>query len=85
MWYTQIEEKNDAFKLSGIALDNQTVADFMNRLEKSDRFDNVVLASIKKHTIAESDLSLKQFDVNFQKKKQTVQEPQVKKPQVKNR
>ena len=68
MWYTQIEEKGTNFKLSGIALDNQTVADFMTRIQKSDGFQNVRLASIKQHKIQDNDLKLKQFDLNFSKK-----------------
>jgi type IV pilus assembly protein PilN len=68
MWYTQIEEKGDTFKLSGIALDNHTVADYMTRIEKSERFQNVKLASIKQYTLQGKDLKLKQFEVNFQRK-----------------
>lgn len=69
MWYTQIEEKSDKFKVSGIALDNQTVADYMTRIEKSDRFENVRLASVKQYKMqGKEDVSLKQFDVDFQKK-----------------
>lgn len=68
MWYTDIEEKGDSFKLSGIALDNHTVADYMTRLEKSERFQNIQLASVKQHTLTGKELKLKQFEVKFQKK-----------------
>ncbi len=68
MWYTQIEEKGASIKLSGIALDNHTVADYMTRIEKSERFENVKLSAIKQHTLQGKDLKLKQFEVNFQKK-----------------
>ena len=68
MWYTQIEEKGEIFKLSGVAIDNQTVADYMTRIEKSDRFQNVRLASIKQYKTQGQELKLKQFDVNFSKK-----------------
>lgn len=67
MWYTQIEEKGNNIKVSGIALDNQTVADYMTRVEKSERFHNVRLASIKQHQLKARALNLKQFDVNFEK------------------
>ena len=67
MWYTQIEEKGDKIKVSGIAIDNQTVADYMTRLEKSEKFTNVQLAAIKQHKLQNQDLYLKQFDINFQK------------------
>jgi type IV pilus assembly protein PilN len=69
MWYSQIEEKGDNIKISGVAIDNQTVADYMTRIEKSERFQDVRLAAIKQYKLqGKEDLSLKQFDVNFQKK-----------------
>jgi type IV pilus assembly protein PilN len=68
MWYTQIEEKGPNVKVSGIAIDNQTVADYMTRLEKSERFENVRLASIKQFKYQDQNINLKQFDVSFQKK-----------------
>jgi type IV pilus assembly protein PilN len=74
MWYDQIQEKGDTFLLNGIALDNYTVADFMTRIEKSDRFENVRLSSIKQYELKGRELKLKQFEVNF-KKKSVEQEP----------
>jgi type IV pilus assembly protein PilN len=68
MWYNQIEEKGNTFKLSGIALDNHTVADFMTRIEKSDRFENVHLTSIKQYAMKDKDMKLKQFEVDFESK-----------------
>ena len=68
MWYTQLEEKGNNIKISGIALDNQTVADYMTRLEKSKEFQNIRLAAIKHYQMKEKSISLKQFDVNFEKK-----------------
>ena len=68
MWYTQLEEKGNNIKISGIALDNQTVADYMTRLEKSKEFQNVRLAAIKHYQMKEKSISLKKFDVNFEKK-----------------
>ncbi|MGD9364295.1 MAG: PilN domain-containing protein [Desulfobacteraceae bacterium] len=68
MWYDKIEEKNVDFVVTGIALDNQTVADYMTRIEKSDRFQNVRLASVKQHTLKGKELKLKKFEVKFQKK-----------------
>ena len=61
MWYTQIEENVNQFKLSGIDVDNQTVADFMTRIEKSGNFENVRLASIKQFKNQGNDLKLKQL------------------------
>ena len=67
MWYNQIEQRGESFKLSGIALDNQTVADYMTRIEKSERFHNVRLSSIKQYEIQGKNLKLKRFEVNFDK------------------
>ena len=68
MWYSQITEKGNTFSLKGIALDNHTVADFMTRVEKSDRFQNVRLSSIKQYELKGKELKLKQFEVDFQSK-----------------
>jgi len=69
MWYTQITEKDRTIHIKGVAIDNQTVADYMTRVEKSDRFANVRLATISKYTLkGKENLSLKQFDVNFRTK-----------------
>lgn len=68
MWYTGLDEKNKTFKVTGIALDNYTVADFMTRIEKSDRFASVRLASVKQHTMKEKNLKLKKFEINFKNK-----------------
>jgi type IV pilus assembly protein PilN len=68
MWYNKIEEKGDQFSLEGIALDNHTVADFMTRIEKSDRFQDVRLSSIKQYELKGKNMKLKQFLVKFQSK-----------------
>ena len=67
MWYNQIEQRGESFKISGIALDNQTVADYMTRIEKSKSFHNVRLSSIKQYEIQGKNLKLKRFEVNFDK------------------
>jgi type IV pilus assembly protein PilN len=79
MWYTLMEEKGETIKIGGIAIDNQTVADYMKRVEKSDRFTNVRLASIKQNKSENKNLNLKQFDINFQKKKLEADNTKVKK------
>jgi len=71
MWYTSLEEKNKKFQITGIALDNYTVAEYMTRLEKSERYNNVKLASVKKHGLKGQRLSLKKFEVNFKEAPQT--------------
>jgi type IV pilus assembly protein PilN len=68
MWYTQIEEKANLVKVSGIAIDNQTVADYMVKIEKSERFEKVRLSSIKQHKLQGKEINLKLFDIAFEKK-----------------
>ena len=68
MWYDKIEEKQTNINISGIALDNQTVADYMTRIENSDRFQNVQLASVKQHKIQGKEMKLKKFEVQFKRK-----------------
>ena len=68
MWYTGLEESNKTFRVTGIALDNYTVADYMTRVEKSDRFDSVKLASVKQHAMKEKNVKLKKFEINFRNK-----------------
>lgn len=79
MWYTQIAEKGQEFNVSGIAIDNQTVADYMTRVEKSDIFQNVTLASIKQEELRGKDLKLKKFNVKFDKTPKNKQAAEVKK------
>jgi len=79
MWYTQIEERGDTIRISGVAIDNQTVADFMTRLERSDRFGSVQLAAVRQHRMqGQEGLNLKQFDVSFQKNASADDKTQVK-------
>lgn len=68
MWYTKIEEKGTAFEVDGVAVDNQTVADYMTRVESSERFEQVKLAAVKQVTIKDQGLDLKEFNVRFNKK-----------------
>lgn len=68
MWYTKIEEKGTAFEVDGVAVDNQTVADYMTRVESSERFEQVKLAEVKQVHIKDQGLDLKEFNVRFNKK-----------------
>jgi len=80
MWYTNIEEKGENIKVSGVALDEQTVADYMVRVEKEERFDDVRLASVKLYKLKDKEeLDLKQFDVNIHKRPYTKDELEEKK------
>jgi type IV pilus assembly protein PilN len=66
MWFTSMESKNNMVKISGIALDNKTVADFMVRLEKSGLFNEVDLKTLKQRKVQKS--NLKSFQINCKKK-----------------
>jgi type IV pilus assembly protein PilN len=67
MWFKRMDYKNNAIKLDGIALDNQTVADFMTRVQEFPDYQEVKLASIKQERFAKKNLNLKHFGVTFKK------------------
>jgi len=46
-WLTSVEERAGSFRMLGLALDNQTIAQFMRELESSDYFDRVQLIESK--------------------------------------
>ncbi len=49
MWFVSFDEKGNAVNISGVAIDNQTVADFMTRLESSKLFETVDLKTLKQN------------------------------------
>ena len=69
MWFTRMNEKTEAkegfqitrVNITGIAVDNKTVADFMTRLESSGMFVSVDLKTLSQQRI--NDLNLKAFAV----------------------
>jgi type IV pilus assembly protein PilN len=61
MWLTGLNSGDTLVQLSGIALDNKTVAQFMTNLEKSPLYSAVNLKTLK-HTEMQS-ISLKAFDM----------------------
>jgi type IV pilus assembly protein PilN len=63
MWYTSLMESGENISLKGIALDDKTVADFMQRLEESPLFTNVNLGPLTLVKI--NDLKLKSFSFIF--------------------
>ena len=65
MWLTNLKVSGSAVNIKGIALDNQTVADFMIRLEKSKHFSTVDLNTLKQKKVAES--KLMSFIINCSK------------------
>jgi type IV pilus assembly protein PilN len=66
MWFTRLESKVSKVNISGIAMDNKTVADFMVRLEKSGLFQDVDLKTIQRKTVRKS--PLKSFKIVCKKK-----------------
>ncbi len=48
MWFTRLQSKGARVSISGVALDNTTVADFMIRLENSGLFEAVALKTLKR-------------------------------------
>ena len=47
MWFTRLQSKGRKVNISGVAMDNTTVADFMIRLENSGLFRDVDLKTLK--------------------------------------
>ena len=48
MWFTKLQSKDKHVNITGVALDNTTVADFMVRLENSGLFKEVDLKTLKR-------------------------------------
>ena len=65
MWFTSLSTISDSVEISGLALDNKTVADFMIRLEGSKLFSSVSLKTLKQQTI--KDVGLKNFEISCRK------------------
>jgi type IV pilus assembly protein PilN len=62
MWLESLHQDNAVLKLSGIALDDQTVAQFMLNLKESPFVQDVALASSSQKPV--SGRNLKSFDLN---------------------
>ena len=62
MWLTSLKTDNKSVKITGIAFDNKTVADFMTRLEVSSLFSNVDLKNIRMKKIDKT-VQMKAFEV----------------------
>lgn len=65
MQLTMMESKEDAISLEGLAMDNETVAVFMTRLERSPLFSTVTLKSAKQET--KYDIDMKNFQIACKK------------------
>jgi type IV pilus assembly protein PilN len=66
MWFVNFDTTGKTVNISGIAVDSQTIADFMTRLEGSKLFETVNLKTIKKQMIKQA--NLKSFEISCNKK-----------------
>ncbi len=66
MWITSINHSASGTSISGIAIDNKTVAVFMSRIEKSAFFSGVVLSDVV--LVEQGGLKLKKFNLHCTKK-----------------
>jgi type IV pilus assembly protein PilN len=66
MWINLLDIKSDAVGVSGIAMDDKTVADFMLRLEGCGLFSSVSLKTLKQIEVQKT--NLKSFEISCQKK-----------------
>jgi len=61
LWLTALKENKGTLALEGTAMDNETVADFMNRLKGTESVKSVELVRTKQKEIKELNLNLKDF------------------------
>jgi type IV pilus assembly protein PilN len=72
MWLEALQQQNTTLTLSGVALDNQTIAQFMDNLKASPFVQDVTLAGSSQKVV--SGRNLKSFELNC-----TVSPPDLKK------
>lgn len=65
MWFVSLDGRGNNVNISGVAVDNQTVADFMTRLERSKLFDTVNLKTLKQNVVKQA--IFKSFDISCTK------------------
>jgi len=63
MWIESMNNSGGALSLSGVAIDNQTIAKFMTDMEKSPIFSSVQL-QLTKQIVYKGGAALKQFSIN---------------------
>jgi type IV pilus assembly protein PilN len=63
LWLSSLKEDKGILTLEGTAMDNDTVADFMNKLESTESMNSVVLLKTQQKEIKELKLNLKDFSV----------------------
>lgn len=67
MWIDSLTDSGATVKISGVAMDEKTVADFMTQLEKSNLFSGVALGTLKKKTFKDN-IDFKTFELLCAKK-----------------
>ena len=65
LWFTNFSAKGNNINITGIALDNKTVADFMTRLEISGLYKDVNLRTLRQRVV--NKLKLKGFEITCKK------------------
>jgi type IV pilus assembly protein PilN len=61
LWLTSLKESKGSLSLEGTAMDNETVADFMNSLQSKESIQSVELVRTKQKKIEKLSLNLKDF------------------------
>ena len=64
LWLTTLKEQRGTLVLNGTAMDNETVADFMDRLKNTKSVHSVQLVMTRQKKVPEFDLRLKDFSLN---------------------
>ena len=64
LWLVSLKEGKGTLTLTGTAMDNETVADFMNRLESTESMKSVELVKTKQKEIKTLKINLKDFSLN---------------------
>ena len=78
LWLTQFKELGGSLTISGLAVDNQTIADFMKALSQSTYFKNVDL--VESTQIEQEGISVKKFSVKSDVSYASPQSAQPEKP-----
>ena len=73
MWITSFKNRGRRIDLNGIALDNQTVADFMTRMERSRLFSSINLKKVNQKRIGKN--NLKSFAITANKRAVKAKKP----------
>ncbi len=76
MWITSLKNQGRRMNLNGIALDNQTVADFMTRMERSKLFSSISLKKVNQKRIGKN--NLKSFAITANKRVAKAKKPRKK-------